>query len=129
MAIKTPVDGLVSPYDLSSDDGYVWLKGNLHSHTTNSDGKPAPQERLDGYVEHGYDFLCLSDHYKITRTDTVSCPDNFVLIQGAELHPANPFGGQVHHFVALNNLGRHAARGSTSRSIFLRRLRSATSRS
>ena len=102
MAIETPVDGLVSPYDLSSDDGYVWLKGNLHSHTTNSDGKPAPQERLDGYVEHGYDFLCLSDHYKITRTDTVSCPDNLVLIQGAELHPANPFGGQVHHFVALN---------------------------
>ena len=102
MAIETPVDGLVSPYDLASDDGYEWLKGNLHSHTTNSDGKPSPQERLDGYVEQGYNFLCLSDHYKITRIDTVSWPDDFVLIQGAELHPTNPFGGQVHHFVALN---------------------------
>ena len=29
-------------------------------------------------------------------------PDGFVLIQGAELHPPNPFGGQVHHFVSLN---------------------------
>lgn len=97
-----PSDTLTSPFDLSDADGYVWLKGNLHSHTTNSDGKPSPQERLDGYVEHQYDFLCLSDHYKITRTDSVDCPDDFVLIQGAELHPANPFGGQVHHFVCLN---------------------------
>jgi hypothetical protein len=53
-------------------------------------------------VEHGYDYLCLSDHYKITRIDSVTCPDDFILIQGAELHPQNPFGGQVHHFVVLN---------------------------
>ena len=43
----------VTPYDLSDDDGYMWLKGNLHSHTTNSDGNPSPQERLDGYINHG----------------------------------------------------------------------------
>ena len=97
MTIDSP-NPQVSPYDLSDDDGYMWLKGNLHSHTTNSDGKPSPQERLDGYVNHGYDFLCLSDHYKITRIDTVKAPDEFVLIQGAELHPSNPFGGTGHHF-------------------------------
>jgi hypothetical protein len=95
-------NSLDNPFALTDKDGYFWLKGNLHSHTTNSDGKPSPQERLDGYVAHGYDFLCLSDHYKITRTDTVDCPDDFVLVQGAELHPQNPFGGQVHHFVCLN---------------------------
>ena len=95
-------NALANPFALGDDDGYFWLKGNLHSHTTNSDGKPSPQERLDGYVEHGYDYLCISDHYKITRTDTVDCPEDFVLVQGAELHPQNPFGGQVHHFVCLN---------------------------
>jgi len=93
---------LVDPFTLKDEDGYFWVKGNLHSHTTNSDGKPSPQERLDGYVNQGYDFLCLSDHYTITRIDTVTAPEDFVLIQGAELHPHNPFGGQVHHFVALN---------------------------
>ena len=93
---------LINPYALSDDDGYTWVKGNLHSHTTNSDGRVGPQERLDGYVGAGYDFLCLSDHHNITRTDSVDAPDDFVLIQGAELHPANPFGGQVHHFLCLN---------------------------
>jgi hypothetical protein len=93
---------LTDPFSLKDEDGYSWVKGNLHSHTTNSDGKAEPQERLDGYVGQGYDFLCLSDHYDITRIDTVSHPDNFILIQGAELHPKNPFGGETHHFVALN---------------------------
>ena len=94
-------NGLISPFDLRDEDGYFWVKGNLHSHTTNSDGAPPPQERLDGYVNQGYDFLCLSDHYKITFTNTVEAPDEFVLIQGAELHPNNPFGGKGHHFLAF----------------------------
>ncbi len=94
-------DGLISPFDID-DEGYFWLKGNLHSHTTNSDGKPSPQERLDGYVNQGYDFLCISDHYTITRIGTVNAPDDFVLVQGAEIHPENPFGGQTHHFLAYN---------------------------
>ena len=93
---------LQSPFALPDTEGYTWVKGNLHCHTTNSDGREAPQDRLDGYVGQGYDFLCLSDHYKITRVDSVDVPDGFVLIQGAELHPANPFGGQVHHLVCLN---------------------------
>ena len=93
---------LLNPFKMKDDEGYSWLKGNLHSHTTNSDGKPAPQERVDGYVEQGYDYLCLSDHHAITRVDSVSCPDSFVLLQGVELHPDNPFGGQKHHFLALN---------------------------
>ena len=102
MSDNAPKGALTNPFALSSDDGYTWLKGNLHSHTTNSDGKAAPQERLDGYVGQGYDFLCLSDHHKITFTDTVQAPSDFVLVQGAELHPDNPFGGQRHHFVCIN---------------------------
>ena len=94
--------GLANPFVLTDKDGYVWLKGNLHSHTTNSDGRAAPQERVDGYVKQGYDYLCLSDHHKITFLNTVTCPENFTLIQGVELHPDNPFGGQRHHFLALN---------------------------
>ena len=94
-------NALTDPFALNGD-GCFWMKGNLHSHTTNSDGRVSPQERLDGYVDQGYDFLCLSDHNNITRVDSVDAPEDFVLIQGAELHPSNPFGGQVHHFVCLN---------------------------
>lgn len=93
---------LIDPFQLPDEDGYVWLKGNVHCHTTNSDGRVSPQARLDGYVRQGYDFLCLSDHFTITPVSSVTCPADFVLIQGAELHPDNPFGGQVHHFLALN---------------------------
>ena len=97
-----PAGTITNPFSLPDSEGYTWLKGNLHSHTTNSDGRPSPQERLDGYIGQGYDFLCLSDHDEITRIDTVQTPENFVLVQGAELHPDNPFGGQGHHFVCLN---------------------------
>ena len=100
--LAAPQNPLTSPFDLPDGDGYAWLKGNLHTHTTNSDGREEPQQRLDGYAEQGYDFLCLTDHHAITRIDTVRAPADFVLIEGAELHPTNPFGGQTHHFVALD---------------------------
>ena len=93
---------LVNPFGLPDADGYMWLKGNLHTHTTNSDGRVAPQARLDQYAAKGYDFLCLSDHDTITRVDTVCAPDDFVLVQGAELHPLNPFGGRQYHLLCLD---------------------------
>jgi hypothetical protein len=43
-----------------------WLKGNLHTHTTNSDGDDTPEHVAEWYHEHGYDWLCLSDHDHIT---------------------------------------------------------------
>ena len=36
MSDNAPKDALTNPFALSTDDGYTWLKGNLHSHTTNS---------------------------------------------------------------------------------------------
>ena len=61
-----PAGTITNPFALPDSEGYTWLKGHLHSHTTNSDGRPSPQERLDGYIGQGYDFLCLSDHDEIT---------------------------------------------------------------
>ncbi|NUP98226.1 MAG: CehA/McbA family metallohydrolase [Armatimonadetes bacterium] len=52
------------PYD--SPHG-PWLRGNLHTHTTNSDGTLTPSEALELYASHGYDFLCLSDHDVFTE--------------------------------------------------------------
>ena len=44
----------------------TWLKGNLHTHTTNSDGDESPEHVAEWYHEQGYDWLCLSDHNHLT---------------------------------------------------------------
>ena len=38
------------------------LKGQLHTHTTLSDGTMTPQEVADVYTGLGYDFLAFTDH-------------------------------------------------------------------
>ena len=39
-----------------------WYKGNIHCHTTNSDGCLTPEEVVKLYKENGYSFLAISDH-------------------------------------------------------------------
>ena len=39
-----------------------WYKGNLHMHTTRSDGKVTPEEAKKIYYQAGYDFIALTDH-------------------------------------------------------------------
>ena len=43
-----------------------WFKGNIHTHTTNSDGDETPENVVKWYRQHGYDFLVLSDHNHLT---------------------------------------------------------------
>jgi len=61
-----------------------WWKGNTHAHTTNSDGQFRPEEICPAYRDAGYDFLCITDHHKITRD--VYIPEDFLVIPGAELN-------------------------------------------
>jgi hypothetical protein len=58
-----------------------WLKGNTHTHTLESDGDSTPEEVVAWYAAHGYDFLILTDHDKITRLET----DKLLLIPGEEV--------------------------------------------
>lgn len=60
----------------------VWLKGNLHTHTIQSDGDTAAEEVAAWYRDHGYDFLVITDHDKITR---IPAPEGLVLIPGEEV--------------------------------------------
>ena len=59
-----------------------WLKGNLHTHTLESDGDSTPAEVVRWYAEHGYDFLAITDHDKITRVNDAM---GMVLILGEEV--------------------------------------------
>jgi hypothetical protein len=40
----------------------MYLKGQLHIHTTYSDGRLTPQQAADLYKRQGYDFIAITDH-------------------------------------------------------------------
>ena len=50
-------------------DRQTWYKGNIHTHTTESDGDAEPEFVAAWYKDHGYDFLVLSDHNHLTLLD------------------------------------------------------------
>ncbi len=84
--------------------GRFW-RGNIHTHSTLSDGRLEPAEVCNLYREAGYDFLCLSDHFLkrfgFPIADTRPFRTNsFTTIAGAEIHaPANSHG-EVWHVLA-----------------------------
>jgi hypothetical protein len=65
----------------SSAFGAEWFKGNTHTHTNQSDGDTAPSEVVRWYREHGYDFLVITDHDKVTRHEA----EGILLIPGEEV--------------------------------------------
>ena len=40
-----------------------WWRGNLHTHSTVSDGKRPPEYVIAAYRDEGYDFISLTDHF------------------------------------------------------------------
>jgi hypothetical protein len=60
----------------------AWFRGNLHTHTLESDGDSTPAEVVRWYAEHGYDFLVITDHDKVTRVGDAA---GLVLIPGEEV--------------------------------------------
>ena len=61
-----------------------WYKGNLHSHTTNSDGKLKPEEAVALYKKYGYHFLCLSEHDHFTDLSAQFDSPEFIILPGLE---------------------------------------------
>lgn len=70
-----------------------WVKGNVHTHTTQSDGLFSPQQAIDWYRRHGYDFLAITDHWVLTPGRIVA--DDFVTVTGTEVD------GAGYHMLAL----------------------------
>ncbi len=61
-----------------------WYKGQLHCHTTNSDGLLPVSEVIRKYRLEGYDFVAVSDHNQLTNTNIYN-DTNFVTIPNDEL--------------------------------------------
>lgn len=85
--------------------GRFW-KGNLHTHSTRSDGAYAVEEVCRRYQEAGYHFFALTDHflakynYPITDTRAFRTTD-FTTIIGAELHTDRTEMGELWHILAV----------------------------
>lgn len=78
----------------------IWLKANLHAHTTASDGDSPPATRVQQYRDAGYDVLAITDHHTVVPIAELDRP-GMVLLQSLEAHPACP-GGPIYHLVCLN---------------------------
>lgn len=61
-----------------------WYKGNLHSHTVNSDGKLTPAESVKLFQDNGYHFLCLSEHDLYTDYRKEFDSPEFIILPGLE---------------------------------------------
>lgn len=60
-----------------------WYKGNLHSHSSISDGQNRPEDLIREYKENGYDFLSITDHNIYSDFSNENC-DGFLTIPGVE---------------------------------------------
>jgi hypothetical protein len=82
----------------------AWFKGNLHTHTLNSDGDSTPDEVVRWYREHGYHFLVLTDHNYLTSVDGLNAlhgaEDKFLVVKGEEV--TDRLGEKPIHVNALN---------------------------
>jgi hypothetical protein len=81
-----------------------YYKGNLHTHTLNSDGDSTPDDVVRWYREHGYDFVTLTDHNYLTSVDGLNAlhgaDDKFLVMKGEEV--TSRFGDKPLHVNGLD---------------------------
>lgn len=92
----------ILPFDLEGR----FFRGNLHCHSTLSDGVLPPEEVCRRYRENGYDFIALTDHmvgrfgYPVADTKPFRTRD-FTTLIGAELHSGAQSNGDLWHILAV----------------------------
>jgi hypothetical protein len=90
------------PFD---QPGRFW-RGNLHTHSTLSDGRLPAEEVCRRYAQAGYDFMSLTEHflpqYGFPIADTRPMrTQNFTTVIGAELHAGQTELGGMWHVLAV----------------------------
>lgn len=66
-----------------------WYRGNTHVHTTRSDGNASPADVVRWYRDHGYAFVVITDHERITDVAPLNArygsPGRFLVLPGEEV--------------------------------------------
>jgi hypothetical protein len=86
----------------ATDHADQWWRGNTHTHTTLcGHADSTPEEVAKWYLDHGYNFLVLSEHDRFIDPRSVKLPEqrraDFILVPGQEI---SKFGSV--HFTAFN---------------------------
>lgn len=86
----------------SSYSGAVWYKGQLHAHSTRSDGSESPSAMLHFYQDRGYQFIALTDH-DIACSDIYADPG----VPGIRYIPSEEDGLYLETHLLAIGLTRH----------------------
>ncbi len=82
------------------DANNSWYRGNLHTHSTVSDGRLSPQDVVQLYRSRGWDFLAFTEHSRMTRFTELSTAD-FLVLPGVEIHADIDKPVRCHHAVGI----------------------------
>lgn len=82
-----------------------WYKGNMHMHTTVSDGELEPVEAISVYREAGYDFIAITDHRKVSH---LWQDEEFLILPGVEWDTGDAVNTPVYHILGIGMTGETA---------------------
>jgi hypothetical protein len=85
-----------NPFENDGD----WVRANLHTHTTTSDGTLSPGETVERYRAEGYGVLALTDHHAMNDVAGLS-DDRMLVVSGMEYHPPMKAARRGLHLVAI----------------------------
>ncbi|MCW4051177.1 MAG: hypothetical protein NWE89_15750 [Candidatus Bathyarchaeota archaeon] len=86
----------INPFEAEGE----WFKGNVHAHTTKSDGTRTPEQLVEIYKEAEYDFLSITDHSIVVDVGGLG-DRGFLLIPGEEICVGRSQAGTLYHLVGL----------------------------
>lgn len=90
----TPSHCSVPPFDQPGR----WFRGNLHVHSTGSDGDLTPEQVIAFYRDNGYHFLAFTEHRVLSPGRHVA--DDLIVLSGIEVDGTDPESG-LYHLVGL----------------------------
>ena len=81
-----------------------WYKGNIHSHTVNSDGHLTPEEAVKLYSENGYSFLAFSEHDMYTDYREQFNRKDFIILPAIEASSVLMAGDGSHRVLKVHHI-------------------------
>jgi len=77
-----------------------WYKGNLHLHSTRSDGQLTVAALAEKYAAENFDFIALTDHWQVPEPAVQKNDAPLLILDGTELDGCDE-NGVYHHVVVI----------------------------
>lgn len=97
--MREPPSGKGDEDMIQDNESGVWLRGNLHMHTSRSDGRLSFEEAVALYEQAGYDFIAVTDHWVVSRCEMTQ--GGMLLLSGCEYNVGESVQEGVYHIVGV----------------------------